>query len=117
MVYFLLKILYNYNPGDEVGRDMRIKIDMNGNSPAYIQMSAQIAAAIRAGEYRTGDKLPSEAEFCHETGLAKGTVRKTFDKLEEEGYIRRVHGSGTYVQGSRNCAGWCSLIIAAKKKE
>ncbi|WP_242828765.1 GntR family transcriptional regulator [[Clostridium] symbiosum] len=78
---------------------MRIKIDMNGNSPAYIQMSAQIAAAIRAGEYRTGDKLPSEAEFCHETGLAKGTVRKTFDKLEEEGYIRRVHGSGTYVQG------------------
>ena len=64
MVYFLLKILYNYNPGDEVGRDMRIKIDMNGNSPAYIQMSAQIAAAIRAGEYRTGDKLPSEAEFC-----------------------------------------------------
>lgn len=78
---------------------MRIKINMNGNSPAYIQMSAQIAAAIRAGEYRTGDKLPSEAEFCHETGLAKGTVRKTFDKLEEEGYIRRVHGSGTYVQG------------------
>ena len=53
---------------------MRIKIDMNGNSPAYIQMSAQIAAAIRAGEYRTGDKLPSEAEFCHETGLALSLI-------------------------------------------
>ena len=87
---------------------MRIKIDMNGNSPAYIQMSAQIAAAIRAGEYRTGDKLPSEAEFCHETGLAKGTVRKTFDKLEEEGYIRRVHGS---TQTSPALPSWVNSVI------
>ena len=97
---------------------MRIKIDMNGNSPAYIQMSAQIAAAIRAGEYRPGDKLPSEAEFCHETGLAKGTVRKTFDKLEEEGLSEEcTEAALMFRAGSRNCAGWCSLIIAAKKKE
>lgn len=78
---------------------MRIKIDMKGSKPAYMQMSEQIIEAIKAGEYGQGDRLPSEAEFCSETGLAKGTVRKTFDKLEAEGYIRRVHGSGTYVQG------------------
>ena len=80
---------------------MKIRIDMNDNLPAYIQLSQQIAAAIQSGEYSQGDKLPSESEFCSETGLAKGTVRKTFDRLEAEGYIRRVHGSGTYVQGWR----------------
>lgn len=78
---------------------MDIKIDTKGGKPAYIQMAEQIAEAIRDGEYQPGDKLPSEMVFCGETGLAKGTVRKTFDRLEAEGYIRRVHGSGTYVQG------------------
>lgn len=78
---------------------MNIKIEMKGGAPAYMQMSEQIANAIRDGVYKPGDKLPSEVVFCSETGLAKGTIRKTFEKLEAEGYIRRVHGSGTYVQG------------------
>lgn len=78
---------------------MNIIINTKSSMPAYGQMAEQIVEAIRTDQYKPGDRLPSETEFCSETGLAKGTVRKAFDKLETEGYIRRVHGSGTYVLG------------------
>lgn len=74
-----------------------IRIDTKNNTPAYEQIFEQIVGAIKKGLFQTGEKLPSETEFCSETGLAKGTVRKAFDKLEAEGYVEKIHGSGTYV--------------------
>lgn len=96
---------------------MKIRIDTNNSRPVYIQMAEQIVEAIRAGQYKTGDRLKSEAEFCSETGLAKGTVRKTFDRLEEEGYIRRAHGSGTYVTGWQPELRRMNLFVGNCRKE
>lgn len=76
---------------------MEITINSESTVPAYMQLFDHIAAAMEAEEYKKGERLPSETELCGKTGLSKGTVRQTFDRLETEGYIKRIHGSGTYV--------------------
>ncbi len=44
-----------------------------------------------------GAKLPSEPELCEQHGVSRATVREAVRGLVEEGYLSRVHGSGTYV--------------------
>lgn len=50
---------------------------------------------------RPGDKLPSENELTERFGISRQTVRKAIGLLEEEGTVRRVRGSGTYVSFDR----------------
>lgn len=50
---------------------------------------------------KPGDKLPSENELTERFGISRQTVRKAIGLLEEEGTVRRVRGSGTYVSFDR----------------
>lgn len=52
---------------------------------------------IRNGELRPGDKFYSENTLCAKFGLSRQTVRHAAAILEEEGLLRRVRGSGTYI--------------------
>lgn len=56
---------------------------------------------IGAKEFRPGDKLYSENDLGEMFGLSRQTVRHAIDILEKEGLVRRVRGSGTYVEGRR----------------
>lgn len=48
-------------------------------------------------KYQVGDRLPSEREICETYDVSRITVRQALQLLEEQGYVRRRHGSGTYV--------------------
>lgn len=97
---------------------MRIKIDMNGNSPAYIQMSAQIAAAIRAGEYRTAINCRRKQNSAMRRDWPKARSERHSTSWKKKAISEEcTEAALMFRAGSRNCAGWCSLIIAAKKKE
>lgn len=67
--------------------------------PAYAQLAAIIKAMIASGEYQPGDKIPSESSISRSYGLSLMTVRQAVGLLVEQGLLRRVHGSGTYVCG------------------
>mgnify|MGYP001062490516 CR=1 FL=1 len=55
------------------------------------------------------DKLLSERELCQHYGVSRTTVRLALQELENQGYIYRRHGKGTYVSDlsdkSSNLAG------------
>ena len=52
-----------------------------------------------------GDKLPSENELSERFQISRQTVRKALSVLEEEGIVRRIKGSGTYLHsGNRGIA-------------
>jgi DNA-binding transcriptional regulator YhcF (GntR family) len=52
---------------------------------------------ISGGELAAGSKLPPHNELATEYGVAPLTVRQVLARLEEEGFVSREHGRGTFV--------------------
>ena len=65
------------------------------NLPRYQSLSDEIRSRIQAGEYGTGDRLPSEAELCRQHGVSRGTAVKAIEQLVAEGVAIRRQGSIT----------------------
>lgn len=70
-----------------------------GKSPAYARLAGSIKQKMASGEYQPGSKIPSEAAISRDYCLSPMTVRQAVGQLVEQGLLRRVHGSGTYVCG------------------
>jgi DNA-binding GntR family transcriptional regulator len=60
-------------------------------------LAQELRTRIRAGEWRPGERIPSEPELAREQTVSRSSVRAAITLLEEEGYVDRRHGSGTYV--------------------
>jgi DNA-binding transcriptional regulator YhcF (GntR family) len=57
-----------------------------------------LVTKIEAGEFQVGDYLPSKRDLAAQFGFSTNPVHRALRKLEEEGYICRIHGSGVRVQ-------------------
>lgn len=58
---------------------------------------AYILDAIDSGRYAAGGRLPTERALCEILAVGRGAVRSALARLEGEGRVVRVAGSGTYV--------------------
>ena len=67
---------------------------------AAVAVRASLMGAI-SEQYRPGDQLPSEPELAAAYSVSRATVREALQSLENEGVVRRVHGSGTFVNQVR----------------
>ncbi|CAN5578515.1 UTRA domain-containing protein [soil metagenome] len=63
----------------------------------YIGVRDDIAARIVDGEFKSGERLPSERQLQVGGGVARGTIREALFQLEAEGVIYRKDRSGWYV--------------------
>ena len=63
----------------------------------YYKMHHDLQEQIRCGEWKSGDKIPSENQLSAAYQVSRQTVRKALAILEQEGYIYAVHGKGTFV--------------------
>ena len=79
---------------------MKIIINSNSMIPIYEQITGSIKQLIVSGELNAGDPLPSVRTLSSELKISALTVKKAYDRLEEEGFTATVHGKGTYVTGS-----------------
>lgn len=59
----------------------------------------QLTEAIKSGELKVGDKLPTEKELCDIFEVSRASVREALAKLKSLGFIRLQHGygAGAYV--------------------
>jgi GntR family transcriptional regulator len=64
----------------------------------YYQLKEELKRKILSNEWEEGRKLPSENEICAIFGVSRITVRKAFEELEDENYIIKRQGRGTFVQ-------------------
>lgn len=78
--------------------DAKEKIDKQNYLPAYIQLASILKRRISSGIYQPGSRLPSEASLAKHFGLSAMTARQAVGVLAEEGLVKRVQGSGTFVQ-------------------
>jgi DNA-binding FadR family transcriptional regulator len=51
---------------------------------------------LQDGRWRHGEKLPTERELGARHGVARNTVRRALDTLEQQGLIQRQVGRGTF---------------------
>lgn len=65
--------------------------------PIYEQLIDQVKNKIISGELSENEALPSVRVLSSELRISALTVKKAYDKLEEEGFVVTVHGKGTYV--------------------
>lgn len=78
--------------------------------PIYLQISELLTRQIRAGFWRQGERLPTEADLAQSLNVAVGTLRKSLALLEEQGVLERIQGSGTYVRGGGSGKGIYDLF-------
>jgi ABC-type glycerol-3-phosphate transport system substrate-binding protein len=56
-----------------------------------------IKRRIESGEYKPGDRLPTEQELCETFGISRTPVRHALTELTYEGILYRRPGLGTFV--------------------
>ena len=64
----------------------------------YYQLKENIRKKILAKEWKVGNKIPTELEICKACGVSRITVRKALEELQNEGYLYKIQGRGTFVR-------------------
>lgn len=76
---------------------MNIIISNNSSVPIYEQIKNNIINQIMSNELQEGELLPSIRSLAKDIRISVMTIKKAYDELEIEGYIKSVQGKGTYV--------------------
>lgn len=80
---------------------------------AYDLVLAYIKGEIAAGELKLGDKLPSERALMTRLSLSRNSVREALRQLENMGFVRSVHGQGSFLvnEAGRGFAELFSMLL------
>lgn len=65
--------------------------------PQYLKIHNDIVYKIEHGEYNFGSLMTPERELATSYNVNRLTIRKALKLLEEEGYITRSQGRGTFI--------------------
>ncbi len=90
---------------------MHIILNNTSMVPIYEQLVNQVKNEIINGELAENEALPSVRALSGELRISALTVKKAYDKLEEEGFVITVHGKGTFVAATDK-----SLAMEARRK-
>lgn len=74
-----------------------MKINHDSPIPYYIQLREALEARIADGEWKPGDRLPSEQELCDFYDVSRTVVRQTLLEMENKGVIVKRKGKGSFV--------------------
>jgi DNA-binding transcriptional regulator YhcF (GntR family) len=80
---------------------IQITVDNNNKTPIYRQLLEQLKDDILAGKLLPGYKLPTVRDLAASTGISAGTIKHTYDVLEQSGLIKKARGSGSFVSSTR----------------
>ena len=91
---------------------MNIIISNSSSVPIYEQIKQSIKQALLNNELREEDMLPSVRVMANDLKISFLTVKKAYDELEKEGYIKSVQGKGSFVAPKNS-----ELVQEKKRKE
>lgn len=69
--------------------------------PKYFRIMQEILAEIRGGTLGPGAQIPSENELIDAYRISNTTARKVHQELERAGWVTRIKGKGTFLNGNR----------------
>lgn len=91
---------------------MNIIVNNSSMQPIYEQIGEQIKGLIMKGELKADDMLPSVRTLAKDLRVSALTVKKSYDTLEQEGFVITVHGKGSFVAAAN-----AQLMLEERKKE
>jgi len=75
---------------------------MNATKPRYQQLKDFIIEQISSGALRPLDRVPSENDLVESKSVSRMTANRALRELNDEGYVERIAGSGTFVSDYRS---------------
>ena len=90
---------------------MHIILNHSSMIPIYEQIVDQVKNQIIGGAISENEALPSVRALSAELKISALTVKKAYDRLEEEGFVVTVHGKGTFVAATDR-----ELAVEARRK-
>ncbi|MBR4942057.1 MAG: PLP-dependent aminotransferase family protein [Clostridia bacterium] len=94
---------------------MKYIINVNDESPAYLQLYRQLRQDIVDGIYPLNSKLPSKRMLAEEVDVSTVTVEHAIALLCEEGYVEARERSGYFII-FRTDAGFAGAAVSAGVK-
>ena len=76
----------------------RFTVHPSSGLPIYRQIMDQVRALVAGGRLGPGDLLPSVRQLAAELDVNMMTISKAYNRLEAEGVIERVRGTGMRVR-------------------
>ena len=76
---------------------MNIIISNRSDLPLFKQIDNEIKTAIFNNELNEQDLLPSVRSLASDLNISFLTVKRAYDNLEKEGFIKTIQGKGSFV--------------------
>lgn len=80
---------------------MHLRLNRKSPLPIHIQLKAQLAHLIQAGEWSPGRRLPTVRQLAGSLRINRNTASRVFAELAREGHLSCERGRGTFVSPRR----------------
>lgn len=77
----------------------------DSQQPLYQKIYLYLLQAIKKGDYRPGDRVPSEKELSRQFNVSRITSKRALELLSSEGKIERIPGKGSFIPMPAGAAG------------
>lgn len=74
-------------------------INANSAKPLYEQIKDYLLQGIQNGDFKPGERIPSERDLSVRFGVSRLTVNKALKELERAGVLYAQVGKGTFISG------------------
>jgi DNA-binding FadR family transcriptional regulator len=98
--------------------DLSIRIRAGTEETKTAQIYNQIASAILAGKFNSGDPITSERALAEQLGVSRNIVRNAYRRLEEAGLVETAGTAGRRVRvrrGARRATGGAHVESADRR--
>jgi GntR family transcriptional regulator len=72
-------------------------INLESAVPYYLQLTQHIEKKIKAGEWKTGWKVPGELTLCKHFNVSRTVVRQALNTVLNAGLINTYKGKGSFI--------------------
>lgn len=76
---------------------MWLTLDLNSETPLYMQIRNQIVEGILTGSVQCGEELPSVRQLASDLGINMLTVNKAYVLLKQDGFIQIHRQKGAVI--------------------
>jgi DNA-binding transcriptional regulator YhcF (GntR family) len=94
-----------------------IALDRDAEVPLGVQLAWALRARIHAGALGPGERLPALRDLAEGLGVNSNTIRAVYQRLEHEGLLASLQGSGTFVTAGPREGSAAGAIAAAAAHE